>query len=51
VPASQVGAEPRFDAVSTSYERTSVIVTTILPFERRTEVLGNERLGGRPWSE
>ena len=46
MPASQVGAEPRFDAVSTSYERTSVIVTTNLPLERWTEVLGNERLVG-----
>lgn len=33
-----------FDAISTAYERTSVIVTTNLPFERWTEVLGNERL-------
>jgi DNA replication protein DnaC len=46
VPASQVGAELLFDVVSTSYERTSVIVTTNLPFERWTEVLGNERLVG-----
>jgi DNA replication protein DnaC len=44
VPASQVGAELLFDVISTSYERTSVIVTTNLPFERWTEVLGNERL-------
>jgi DNA replication protein DnaC len=41
---SQVGAELLFDVISTSYERTSVIVTTNLPFERWTEVLGNERL-------
>jgi DNA replication protein DnaC len=46
VPASQVGAELRFDVISTSYEQTSVIVTTNLPFERWTEVLGNERLVG-----
>jgi len=46
VPASQVGAELLFDIISTSYERTSVIVTTNLPFERWTEVLGNERLVG-----
>jgi DNA replication protein DnaC len=46
VPANQVGAELLFDVISTSYERTSVIVTTNLPFERWTEVLGNERLGG-----
>ena len=44
VPASQVGAELLFDVISTSYERTSVVVTTNLPFERWTEVLGNERL-------
>jgi DNA replication protein DnaC len=44
VPASQVGAELLFDVISTSYERTSVLVTTNRPFERWTEVLGNERL-------
>jgi DNA replication protein DnaC len=44
VPASQVGAELLFDVISTAYEKTSVIVTTNLPFERWTEVLGNERL-------
>ena len=31
---------------STAYERTSVIVTTNLPFENWTEVLGSERLTG-----
>jgi DNA replication protein DnaC len=46
VPASQVGAELLLDVLSTSYERTSVIVTTNLPFERWAEVLGNERLVG-----
>lgn len=46
VPASQVGAELLFDVISTSYEKTSVIVTTNLPFERWTEVLGSERLVG-----
>jgi DNA replication protein DnaC len=46
VPASQVGAELLFDVISTSYERTRVIVTTSLAFERWTEVLGNERLVG-----
>jgi DNA replication protein DnaC len=44
VPASQVGAELLFDLISTAYEKTSVVVTTNLPFERWTEVLGNERL-------
>jgi DNA replication protein DnaC len=46
VPASQVGAELLFDVISTCYEKTSVIVTTNLPFERWTEVLGSERLVG-----
>jgi DNA replication protein DnaC len=46
VPASQVGAELLFDVISTSYEKTSVIVTTNLPFERWTEVLGSDRLVG-----
>jgi DNA replication protein DnaC len=44
VPASQTGAELLFDVISTAYEKASVIVTTNLPFERWTEVLGNERL-------
>src|SRR5271170_1824158 len=46
VPASKTGAELLFDVISTAYEKTSVIVTTNLPFERWTEVLGNERLVG-----
>jgi DNA replication protein DnaC len=46
VPASQVAAELLFDVISTAYEQTSVIVTTNLPFERWTEVLGSERLVG-----
>ena len=32
--------------ISTAYERSSVIVTTNLPFEEWTEVLGSERLTG-----
>jgi DNA replication protein DnaC len=46
VPASKVGAELLFDVISTAYERSSVIVTTNLPFEEWTEVLGSERLTG-----
>jgi len=46
VPASKVGAELLFDVISTAYERTSIIVTTNLPFENWTEVLGSERLTG-----
>ncbi len=47
VPASKVGAELLFDVIGTAYERTSVIVTTNLPFEQWPEVLGSERLTGR----
>jgi DNA replication protein DnaC len=46
VPASKIGAELLFDVVSTAYERTSLIVTTNLPFDQWTEVLGSERLTG-----
>jgi DNA replication protein DnaC len=46
VPASKVGAELLFDVISTAYERSSVIVTTNLPFEQWTEVLISERLTG-----
>jgi DNA replication protein DnaC len=46
VPTSKVGAELLFDVISTAYERTSIIVTTNLPFEQWTEVLGSERLVG-----
>ena len=46
VPASKVGAELLFDIISAAYERTSIVVTTNLPFENWTEVLGSERLTG-----
>jgi DNA replication protein DnaC len=46
VPASKAGAELLFDVIATAYERSSVILTTNLPFEHWTEVLGNERLTG-----
>jgi DNA replication protein DnaC len=46
VPASKLGAELLFDVISSAYERTSLIVTTNLPFESWTEVLGSERLTG-----
>ena len=44
VPASKAGAELLFDVIATAYERYSLIVTTTLPFETWTEVLGSERL-------
>jgi DNA replication protein DnaC len=46
VPFSKAGAELLFEVVSRAYERTSLIVTTNLPFEQWTEVLGSERLTG-----
>ena len=46
VPTSKAGAELFFDVISTAYERTSLIITTNLPFEQWTEVLGSERLTG-----
>lgn len=46
VPFSKTGAELLFEVVSRAYERTSLIVTTNLPFENWTEVMGNERLTG-----
>ena len=46
VPASKAGAELLFDVIGTAYERTSIIVTTNLPFEQWPEVLGSERLTG-----
>lgn len=46
VPASKAGAELMFDIISTAYERQSIILTTNLPFENWTEVLGSERLTG-----
>jgi DNA replication protein DnaC len=46
VPFSKASAELLFEVVSRAYERRSLIVTTNLPFEAWTEVLGNERLTG-----
>jgi len=46
VPASKTGAELLFDVIATAYERSSLVVTTNLPFENWTEVLGSERLTG-----
>ena len=46
VPFTKAGAELLFEVVSRAYERFSLIVTTNLPFEQWTEVLGSERLTG-----
>ena len=46
VPFSKAGAELLFEIVSRAYERLSLILTTNLPFEQWTEVMGSERLTG-----
>jgi len=46
VPFSKAGAELLFEVLSRAYERQSVLLTTNLPFEQWTEILGNERLTG-----
>ena len=46
VPCSKAAAELFFDVVSRAYERTSLLVTTNLPFEQWTEIMGSERLTG-----
>jgi len=46
VPFTKIGAELLFEVISRAYERLSLIVTTNLPFEEWTEVLGSERLTG-----
>lgn len=46
VPASKLGSELFFDVIATAYERTSLIVTTNLPFDQWVEVLGSARLTG-----
>mgnify|MGYP003346837365 CR=1 FL=1 len=46
VPFVKAGAELLFDVVGRAYERTSLLLTTNLPFEQWTEVMGSERLTG-----
>ncbi|MDQ1239841.1 MAG: hypothetical protein QG577_2027 [Thermodesulfobacteriota bacterium] len=46
VPFSKAGGELLFEVVSRAYERQSILVTTNLPFENWTEILGSERLTG-----
>ena len=46
VPFSKAGAELLFEVVSRAYERQSIILSTNLPFENWTEILGNERMTG-----
>lgn len=46
IPFSKTGAELLFEVFSQRYERGSILITTNLPFEEWTSVLGSERLTG-----
>jgi hypothetical protein len=46
VSCSPAGVGLPFEVAGRAYERTSLIVTTNLPFENWTEVMGSERLTG-----
>lgn len=46
VPFYKPGAELLSEVVSRAYERTSLLVTTDVPFGSWTEVVGSERLTG-----
>ena len=46
VPLSKTGAEMLFEIFSLRYERGATLVTSNLPFNEGTEVLGSERLTG-----
>ena len=47
VPLSKSGAELLFEVFSQRYERGSTLVTSNLPFQEWTEVLGSERTADR----
>lgn len=46
VPFTKTGAELLFEVISQAYERQSLMVTSNLPFQEWTEILGSERLTG-----
>ena len=46
VPLSKTGAELLFETFSQRYEQGSTMVTSNLPFNEWTEVLGSERMTG-----
>ena len=46
VPLSRTGAELLFEIFSQRYERGATLVTSNLPFNEWTEILGTERLTG-----
>ncbi len=46
VPLSKTGAELLFEVFSQRYERGSTLLTSNLPFNEWTEILGSERMTG-----
>ena len=46
VPLSKSGAELLFEVLSQRYERSATFITSNLPFNEWTEILGSERLTG-----
>jgi DNA replication protein DnaC len=46
VPLSKTGVDLLFEVSSQRFERSSVLVTSNLPFQEWTEVLGSGRLTG-----
>ena len=46
MPLSRTGADLLFEIFSQRYERGSTLITSNLPFDEWTEVLGSERLTG-----
>ena len=46
VPLSKTGAELLFELISQRYERGATLITSNLPFDEWTEILGSERLTG-----
>ena len=46
MPFSKMGAELLFEFFAERYERGSVMLTTNLPFDEWTEVMGSERMTG-----
>jgi DNA replication protein DnaC len=46
LPLSRIGAELLFETFSLRYERLSMLITSNLLFEERTETFGSERLTG-----
>ena len=46
VPLSKTGAELLFETISQRYERGSTLITSNLPSDEWTDILGSERLTG-----